>query len=72
MIRDYGKNHNLTSAQEIDDVLNDPSRQPKADAWAEFRVAKELLPINHDYPPVSAITGINPWAENCTMMKIAL
>ena len=75
MIRDYGKAHDLTSAQDVATMLNQPGKQPKPDAWASFRTAIVLPPINHNYEEVSPIPGIKnfscfvPYAENRTMMR---
>ncbi len=76
MIRDYGRNNDLTSAADAAKLLNDPSRQPKEQSWVEHREAIVLPPVKHEYEPVSAITGIKkfscfvPVAHNRTAMKL--
>ena len=76
MIRDYGKANDLVDVDDIADMLNEPERQPKPEAWASFRKAIVLKPINHSYEPVSAIPQIKkyscfvPWAANRSMAKL--
>ena len=57
-IRDYGKNNDLTSAEDVAKMLNAPTRQPNKNSWASFRVAIVLPPISHEYEPVSEVKNI--------------
>ena len=62
MVRDYGKANELVDVDDIAAMLNEPERQPKPEAWASFRKAIVLKPINHWLP----------WAANRSMAKLLL
>ena len=77
MIRDYGRNNDLTCAKDVIAMLNEPSRQPDAKAWASFRkaIVLDTDSVKHEYEPVSAVKKIKsyscfiPWAANRTMVR---